>query len=213
MDVVLIGNGGCMREIAWQMLELSSDYNIVGYTDVEPPEETIFVSGHEISYLGDDSYFDTLSYTTNVVISIGETLLRKKIFEKLKNNPFIRFPNIYLGTTKICSDIEIGEGCIFCDGTKISTNVNVGDFVFCNIDSLVCHDNKIGDFVTLAPRCQLAGNVLVDECSYIGIGATVIQGIRIGKNVVVGAGSTVIRNVSDGSTAVGVPTRIVKGQR
>ena len=212
MDVVLIGKGGCMREIAWQMLELSDDYNIIGYTDNTPADDDIVVSGYKIKYLGDDSFFDNLSEITDVVVSVGEPLDRKRISEKLKKNTYIRFPNIYLGSAKRCADIEAGEGCVFCDGVKISTNVKLGNFVFCNIDSLICHDNKIGDYVTLAPRIQLAGNISIGECSYIGIGATAIQGISIGKNTVIGAGSTVIRNIPDDCTAVGVPTKIVKKQ-
>ena len=43
--------------------------------------------------------------------------------------------------------------------------------------------------------------------SWIGIGASVIQQIRIGSDVTVGAGAVVVRDLSDGVTAVGVPAR------
>ena len=58
-------------------------------------------------------------------------------------------------------------------------------------------------------RC-LASNVHIDELTYIGGGASVIQGVRIGKGVIIGAGAAVIDNIPDNVTAVGVPARVIK---
>jgi serine acetyltransferase len=49
----------------------------------------------------------------------------------------------------------------------------------------------------------------VGERSWIGIGASVIQQIRIGVDVTVGAGAAVVRDLPDGVTAVGVPGRVL----
>ncbi|WP_304412082.1 acetyltransferase [Synechococcus sp. CB0205] len=46
------------------------------------------------------------------------------------------------------------------------------------------------------------------ERSWIGIGASVIQQIRIGADVIVGAGAAVVSDLPDGVTAVGVPARV-----
>lgn len=72
---------------------------------------------------------------------------------------------------------------------------------------MICHNGIIDDFVTISPRAALAGAVRVGENSDTGMGTHVIQGIEIGKNVVVGAGSAVIRNIADDCKVVGVPTR------
>ena len=48
------------------------------------------------------------------------------------------------------------------------------------------------------------------ELSFLGIGATIIQGIKIGKNVTVGAGSVVTNDIPDNVVVVGNPARIVK---
>lgn len=50
----------------------------------------------------------------------------------------------------------------------------------------------------------------IGELSFIGIGATIIQGIKIGKNVTIGAGSVVIDNLPDNIVAVGNPTKVIK---
>lgn len=41
-DIILVGSGGCMREIVWQMQEQNKsteNWNILGYVDRMPPEE------------------------------------------------------------------------------------------------------------------------------------------------------------------------------
>ena len=44
----------------------------------------------------------------------------------------------------------------------------------------------------------------------IGIGSSVIEGIKIGKKVTIGAGASVISEIPDGMTAVGVPAKLIK---
>ncbi|MBA7557870.1 2,3,4,5-tetrahydropyridine-2,6-dicarboxylate N-acetyltransferase [subsurface metagenome] len=51
------------------------------------------------------------------------------------------------------------------------------------------------------------------ELSFIGIGTTVIQEIKIGKNVTIGAGSVVIKNIPDNIIVVGNPAKIIKSKK
>ncbi len=45
---------------------------------------------------------------------------------------------------------------------------------------------------------------------FVGAGAKIIGGMKIGSNVKIGANAVVIIDVPDGSTAVGIPAKIVK---
>jgi len=56
----------------------------------------------------------------------------------------------------------------------------------------------------------LAGNVEVGEGTHVGIGASVIQGVKIGKWATIGAGAVVIKDVPDFAVVVGSPARIIK---
>lgn len=51
--------------------------------------------------------------------------------------------------------------------------------------------------------------VIIEDDVWIGIGAVILQGVRIGEGSIVGAGSVVTRNIPAGSIAVGVPARII----
>lgn len=53
------------------------------------------------------------------------------------------------------------------------------------------------------------GRIIVGDHSFIGYGSTILPGVTIGKNCVIGAGSVVTKNVPDGSVVCGVPARLV----
>ena len=44
----------------------------------------------------------------------------------------------------------------------------------------------------------------------IGIGAVVIQGIKIGRWAIIGAGAVIVNDVPDFAIVVGVPGKIIK---
>ena len=51
------------------------------------------------------------------------------------------------------------------------------------------------------------------ELSFIGIDTTIIQGIKIGKNVTIGAGSVIIKDIPDNVIIVGNPTKIISNKK
>lgn len=211
-DAVLIGSGGCMRELVWQIQQLNKElpaWRILGYVDNTDDTDGagISVGKQQIPYLGDDDYLLNQTTDRNVFICVGQPAVRKRIAEKLQQNPYIKFPNLILSNTCICEDIKLGQGCIISMGAEISTNVTIGDFAFLNLHSGICHDGYLGDFVTLSPDVRLAGNVTVEDGCNLGMGTKVIQGIHIGANTVTGAGSVVVRDISGNCTITGVPAK------
>jgi len=48
----------------------------------------------------------------------------------------------------------------------------------------------------ISPGVHLAGNLVVGECTHIGIGAVELPNLRIGNDCFIGAGSVVRENVS-----------------
>ena len=48
------------------------------------------------------------------------------------------------------------------------------------------------------------------EGTWIGIGSCVIQGITIGGNSVIGAGSVVVKDIPDGVVAYGNPCKVAR---
>jgi len=102
-----------------------------------------------------------------------------------------------LGGCIIGRGAEFGPGfvLIHSNGVVINSSVQGGERVFLE------HQVTIGAEKETAP-------VLGDDV-FIGAGAKVLGGVRIGNNVKIGANAVVITDIPDGATAVGVPARVV----
>ena len=57
----------------------------------------------------------------------------------------------------------------------------------------------------LSPGVTLSGGVLVGDRTHIGTKAAVIQGIKIGSNCLIAAGSVVVNDMSSNTRVKGVP--------
>lgn len=192
------GSGHC--KVIIDALKKSKEFLIKGIFDDYPKFETIF----------DIPVFKTESLDffidKQIIISIGDNKIRKKIAEKIKTI----YVKVVHPNAVIALDTEIKEGTVVMAGVIINASVKIGRHCILNTGAVIEHDCEVDDFVHISPNVSLGGNVIVGEGSHIGIGASVIQGITIGKWATVGAGCVIIHDVPDYSVVVGNPGRIIK---
>lgn len=109
-------------------------------------------------------------------------------------------------------NIEIGENfytnhnCVILDGAKVTFGDNV--FVAPN-----CTFSTAGHPLDAEQRNQgleYAYPITVGDNVWFGASVTVLPGVTIGSNVVIGAGSLVNRDIPDGVVAVGNPCRVLR---
>ena len=87
----------------------------------------------------------------------------------------------------------------------------IGEASIINTKSSGDHECILGDGVHIAPGVTLCGCVKIGSYTMISAGAVVVlPRIGIGPNVLVGAGSVVIRDLPDNVVAIGVPAKVVR---
>jgi len=86
----------------------------------------------------------------------------------------------------------------------IGNNVRLSDCTILGHDGSVNMINKaLGTTLDSVGRVQIFDNV------FIGYGAIVCPGVRIGPNAIVGAGAVVVRDVKEGEVVLGSPAKVV----
>lgn len=108
-------------------------------------------------------------------------------------------------------------------------NVELGERVFFNFNCLILDVCRvtIGDHTMFGPSVQIytpmhpmnadarrgkefGKPVMIGSDVWIGGGAIILPGVRIGSRTVIGAGSVVTRDIPDGVFAAGNPCRVIR---
>jgi sugar O-acyltransferase (sialic acid O-acetyltransferase NeuD family) len=207
-DIVIIGAGGFGREVAWMIEEINKineEWNIIGFVDDNETIQDSDINGYNV--VGDIEWLK--EQELHVVNAIGDPLVKKKIMDRLKDSknsyPVLIHPDV------IYSDkVSFGEGSIICAGNIITVNIEIGKNVIINLDCTIGHDAKLGDYTTVLPSVNVSGLVETGKCVSIGTGSAIIQGVKIGENTIIGAGSVVVKDLPANCTAIGTPAKPIK---
>lgn len=168
-------------------------------------ENIIFVDDGENEYLT----FDEIKENKQIPITIGiGNNIRAKLFKKVKNNGF-EIVTLIHSSSIISSSVIIGKGTIIMPNVVVNAKAIIENGVILNSSCVLEHECIIDDFVHITPNEALAGDVKVGKFTYIGIESSVIQFLEIGKNMIVGGGSMVIRNIDDNQKVVGIPVQLI----
>ena len=105
--------------------------------------------------------------------------------------------------------------CQHPENLKLGRFCDIGAFTYINAE----HDVEIGEYAQLGSHCSLysistidgkLGKVVIKDNARIGTHSTIMPGVTIGKNSLIGAYSFVNKDIPDNTMAYGVPVKIVR---
>ena len=162
------------------------------------------IIGDNCIIYGNCFVFENTIIGNNVIINPG-TVIGADGFGYKRNDQGIieKFP--HLGGVIIEDDVEIGSNTSIDKGTLGNTIIKKG----VKIDNLVhiAHNVVINEHCMLIANCMIGGSVEIGEKSWIAPSASVINGVKIGKNVTIGMGAVVTKNIPDNQTWTGSPAK------
>ena len=138
----------------------------------------------------------------------GQQELLHQIFGEIKGGIFVTAPfwcdygyNISVG-----ENFYSNHNCIILDGAKVTFGDNV--FIAPN-----CCFSTAGHALDAEQRnkgLEIALPITVGNSVWFGANVTVLPGVTIGDNVIIGAGSVVNRDIPSGVVAAGNPCRVLR---
>ncbi len=170
--------------------------------DDNPSSPTLY--GIPILSSSDSRWLNLLQF--RFTVAIGNNMIRRTIFQQLLSRGGEPCSVVHPSAI-ISPQAKVGVGLVVMAGAAVNPGAELGCNVILNTACSVDHDCCIGDHVHICPGTRLAGSVRIQELSMIGTGSAIIPGVKIGKNVVVGAGSLVNRDLPDQTIAFGNPAR------
>jgi acetyltransferase-like isoleucine patch superfamily enzyme len=142
---------------------------------------------------------------------------------------------IYAGN-RIGARFQTGHGALVREENEIGDDVSIGSHSIVEHHVVIrrgarLHSNVfVPEYSILEEDCWLGPNVVVTNARYprsrsakeelkgahilrgakIGANATLLPGVTIGENALVGAGAVVVRDVPPGAVVAGNPARVIK---
>jgi|CZCB01.1.fsa_nt_gi UDP-3-O-[3-hydroxymyristoyl] glucosamine N-acyltransferase len=122
-------------------------------------------------------------------------------FKRLPNGEVLSVK--HAGWTKIGSNVEIQYNVCIDKAIYPWDATIINDF--CKIDNLVhiAHGVKLGKAVFLVAGSLIGGRTIIKDRTWIGVGATVSNGLVVGEEARVNIGAVATLNVDDGSAVTG----------
>lgn len=110
----------------------------------------------------------------------------------------------------VADNASIGAGCQILACASVCARTSLGLTTIVNTSASIDHECVIGKGVHIAPGAKLGGGIEVGDFSFVGIGATILPNVRIGKRTIIGAGSVVTGDIADNVVAYGNPAKFIR---
>src|SRR5581483_3111953 len=145
---------------------------------------------------GDFAMFVALSYS-----KLNEVRALKYHEAKAKGYELIS----YVCTRSVMwGDTEIGDNCFIFENQTIQPFVKIGNNVTMWSGNHIGHGSTIGDHCFMTSHVVVSGHVDIGASSFLGVNATLRDGLKIAPRSVIGAGATIVKDTVEGGVYIGV---------
>jgi sugar O-acyltransferase (sialic acid O-acetyltransferase NeuD family) len=183
---------------------IAAGYTIAGYFDYH---EAI-TNPYQLPYFGFEGSVDVPSIVKSdfVFPSVGDNTIRARLVSffaryNLKQCVLID------PSAKVSHSSSIGLSTYVGVNSIINAQSQIGKGVIINTLTIIEHECEVQDFSHIAPAAVLCGNVIVGKGTFIGANAVVRNNTSICSDVILGAGSVIVKDIVKAGIYFGNPCK------
>ena len=211
--IVIFGGSGHAKVIV-DIIESNNNFELIGFIDKFIPQETNILNYRVI---GDESFLPKLMHKYKFhkgVVGIGDNFVRRKVVDFIKKiAPDFQFINCIHHSAKLSNYCKFGVGNVVMPGVSINASTIISNHCILNTNSSIDHDCRMESFSCLAPNSVVGGNCSIGQFSFVGIGASILNGVSIEENCIVGGGSMLNKDAISDSIDYGIPAKRISDRK
>ncbi len=207
--IAFLGSGDLAIDLC-ERVQLWNQYDVAGFIDGNYAKGSI-IKGFPV--LGnDDDVIDLYKagFFDCIYIALGylKFQIRENLYNRFKG--IVPFANIISPSAYIHPTASLGEGVQISDGVYVGQHAVIEDNVLITLHSIVNHGGLVKKHTYFSTRVTTAGNVVIGERCFIGVGVTISDGICVCDDVWLSPGSIVVANIKNPGQYMSAASRLIQ---
>lgn len=211
--MVIVGLGGCTKDLLNDMLQQQDRDGLLFYTDwKDDPSLPYFRSVKGLLVTSDEAvmrnHIDNID--NRFLVAIGDNHKRERMvhrMEALGGTPHYYFSD----RAMLIEDLSAisRRNVIIMRFGNVSANVTVSEGAIIYAYCAIAHDSHIGKYAFMSAY-SVGASIIVKDHAFVGLSSVIMSGVTVGRNAIVGASSLVKHDVPDNAVAYGSPATVAR---
>ncbi|MEM3828956.1 MAG: acetyltransferase [Conexivisphaerales archaeon] len=208
--LVIIGDS-LFAQIAYEYFQRDSPFEVCGFA-VERAylkKESLF-NLPVIPFEDLAQRFPPDSYSVFVAITyIERNRVRARLYEEVKKQGY-SIATYISPHAFVWDNSKIGENCFIFENNTVQPWVTIEDDVILWSGNHIGHHSVVRRHVFISSQVVVSGVCDIGEYCFLGVNSTIVDNTHIASDVVLGAGTVVIHDITQPGTYVGNPARLLR---
>lgn len=210
MARIVIFGAGAVARLADYYFTRDSDHSVLGFcVDDAFLEGSTFLDRPLVGFTAVAERFPPDEYSMFVALSYARMNgARADVVARVKALGYQLESYVSSRCTNL-TDAPVGENCFVLEDNTIQPFVRIGNDVTLWSGNHIGHDSVIHDHCFITSHVVVSGNCQVGERCFVGVNATIHDGVTLAPRTLVGAGGIVAKNTREGGVYVPVRARLL----
>lgn len=201
-NLILVGGGGHCKSVI-DVAE-SAGYTIKGILDL-PEKLGEKILGYPI--IGTDEDISDFVHEVLFLVTVGQikdASLRINLHQKIVNAGG-KLATVIASTAHVSKYAKIGEGTVVMHQAIVNADTAIGKSCIINTFANIEHDVVIEDYCHISTGAIINGNCKIGRGTFFGSQSVTVNGLEIAEECIIGAGSTVSKDLKQKGIYSGNP--------